>query len=260
MAQELKMWRRALEGLPGDELYEITEPMDGVGFLNLLEQRRMAFWNSKPDHEKSHYQGYSAISRDQLINSLRRQTHAELAATHAPNLSFEICPWQEVKMDYARQMNEEGLHFNLIKGHLLDLGGTWDDDYSPDFPEWNELFNLFMTLENRFFLEPAKEVIARAAVLNFGIEGWDHLYVQPLFLKFISNVDETIAQIYEEIIMPDETFHYSIGQKVLRDHCDRPDLQRLAVYFVDRGMQTHHKVNCAFPTYHQARGFDPNVQ
>jgi uncharacterized ferritin-like protein (DUF455 family) len=255
MANELKEWKRVLEGLPGDEVYQVTEPLDGVEFLDLMEQRRRAFWNSKPDNEKSHYQGYSAISREQLINSLRRQTHAELAAVHAPNLSFNVCPWQETKMDYARQMNEEGRHFNLIREHLLDLGGSWDDDYSPDFPEWNTLFNLFLTLENRYFLDPAKEVVARASVLNFGIEGWDHLYVQPTFLKFISNVDETLAQIYEEIIMPDETFHYSIGQRILRDHCDRPDLQRVAVYFIDRGMVAHHAVNVAFPAYHKRQGF-----
>ncbi len=256
MAKQPGQWQPVLQGLPGDELYEVTEPIDGATLLDTLEQRRMAFWNSKPDNEKSHYQGYSAISREQLVNSLKRQTHAELAAVHAPNLSFDVCPWQDVKMDYARQMNEEGRHFNLIRNHLLDLGGTWDDDYSPDFPAWNTLFNLFLTLENRYFLDPAKEVVARAAVLNFGIEGWDHLYVQPMFLKLISNTDETLAQIYEEVIMPDETFHYSIGQKVLRDHTDRPDLQRLAVYFVDKGMIAHHAVNVAFPEYHKQQGFN----
>jgi hypothetical protein len=91
-------------------------------------------------------------------------------------------------------------------------------------------------------------------VLNFGIEGWDHLYVQPLFLSIIRDVDETLGQIYEEIIMPDETFHYSIGQKVLRDHANRPDLQRIAVEFLDKQMIAHHKVNSAFPRYHQGLG------
>jgi len=246
--------RPLLQGLPGDELYTITDALDGDSFLALMQERRMAFWNSKPDSEKSHYQGYSRISRETLVNSLRRQTHAELSAVHAPNLNFQICPWQDVKMDLARQMNEEGRHFNLIRDHLLDLGGEWNDEYAPDFPEWTQLFNLFMTLENRFFLDPAKEVVARSTVLNFGIEGWDHLYVQPLFLSIIRDVDETLGQIYEEIIMPDETFHYSIGQKVLREHANRPDLQRIGVEFLDKQLIAHHKVNAAFPAYHQSLG------
>jgi uncharacterized ferritin-like protein (DUF455 family) len=250
----LRTVKPILQGLPGDELYSITEPLDGEGLLKVMEQRRMAFWNSKPDNEKSHYQGYSEISREMLVNSLKRQTHAELAAIHAPNLNFQVCPWQETKMDLARQMNEEGRHFGLIRDHLLDLGGEWDDDYSPDFPEWNQLFALFMTLENRFFLDPAKEMVARCTVLNFGIEGWDHLYVQPLFLSIIRDVDETLGQIYEEIIMPDETFHFSIGQRVLKYHCDRPDLQRIAVQFLDKQLVAHHKVNAAFPAYHKSLG------
>jgi uncharacterized ferritin-like protein (DUF455 family) len=253
--EELRTAKPVLHGLPGDELYTITDPMDGEALLELLEQRRMAFWNSKPDAEKSHYQGYSGISRDKLLNSLRRQTHAELAAVHAPDVSVQICPWQEIKMDYARQMNEEGRHFRLIRDHLLELGGEWNDEYTPDFPEWNQLFALFMGLDNRFFLDPAREVVARATVLNFGIEGWDHLYVQPLFLKIARQVDETLADIYEEVVMPDETFHFSIGQRVLREHCgDRADLQRVAVEYLDKQLVAHHKVNLSFPAYHKRIG------
>jgi hypothetical protein len=252
----LRRIRPLLPGLPGDELYEIEHPLDGDSLLALMEKRRQAFWQATPDTEKSHYQGYSSISREQLLNSLKRQCHAELAAVHAPELSFRVCPWQDVKMDLARQMNEEARHFNMIKGHLEELGGVWEDDYSPDLPEWNQLFSLFMLLDNRFFLDPAKEVVARSTVLNFGIEGWDHLYVQPLFLGIIRNVDETVAEIYEETIMPDETFHFSIGQRVLRNHCDRPDLQRIAVEYLDKQLIAHRKVNAAFPRYHRELGFD----
>jgi hypothetical protein len=88
-------------------------------------------------------------------------------------------------MDLCRQMNEEARHFTMLRNRLEELGGVWDDEYSPDLPEWNQLFSLFMLLDNRFFLDPAKEVVARWTVLNFGIEGWDHLYVQPLFLGII---------------------------------------------------------------------------
>ena len=90
--------RPVLQGLPGDELYTITDALDGDSYLALMQERRMAFWNSKPDSEKSHYQGYSRISRETLVNSLKRQTHAELSAVHAPNLNFQICPWQDVKV------------------------------------------------------------------------------------------------------------------------------------------------------------------
>ena len=100
-----------------------------------------------------------------------------------------------------------------------------------------------------------KEVVARCTVLNFGIEGWDHLYVQPLFLGIIKNVDETVAEIYEETIMPDETFHFSIGQRVLRNHCDRADLQRIAVEYLDKQLIAHRRVNAAFPRYHKQLGF-----
>ena len=245
-----------IDGLPGDELYSVVDPLDGESLLELMERRRTAFWQATPDSEKSHYQGYSAISREQLLNSLRRQCHAELAAVHAPNLSFQICPWLDIKMDYARQMNEEARHFTMLKSHFEALGGEWDDDYSPDLPEWNQLFSLFMLLDNRFFLDPAKEVVARATVLNFGIEGWDHLYVQPLFLEIIRKVDETVAEIYEETIMPDETFHFSIGQRVLKHHCgDRADLQRIAVEFLDKQLLAHRRVNAAFPRYHRQLGF-----
>ena len=47
-------------------------------------------------------------------------------------------------MDLCRQMNEEARHFNMIRTHLEELGGVWDDEYSPDLPEWNQLFALFI--------------------------------------------------------------------------------------------------------------------
>lgn len=253
--EEPRTVKPILSGLPGEDLYTITDPMDGETLLDTLQERRMAFWNSKPESERSHYQGYSGISREKLINSLQRQTHAELAAVHAPDLNLQICPWTEVKMDLARQMNEEGRHFRLIRDHLLELGGDWEDEYTPDFPEWNQLFSLFMGLDNRFFTDSAREVVARSTVLNFGIEGWDHLYVQPLFLSIIRDVDETLAEIYEEVVMPDETFHYSIGQRVLREHCgERADLQRIAVEYLDKQLVAHHRVNVAFPAYHKQLG------
>jgi hypothetical protein len=252
---ELRQVKPLLDGLPGDELYSIKDPVDGETLLKIMEARRVAFWNATPDTEKSHYQGYSSISRAQLLNSLKRQCHAELAAVHAPELSFRVCPWQDTKMDLCRQMNEEARHFNMLKNRLIELGGVWDDEYSPDLPEWNQLFALFMLLDNRFFLDPAKEVVARCTVLNFGIEGWDHLYVQPLFLGIIKKADEAVAEIYEETIMPDETFHFSIGQRVLRNHCDRADLQRIAVEYLDKQLVAHRRVNAAFPRYHQQMGF-----
>lgn len=242
--------RPVLTGLPGDELYYLEQPEQGRDYVQLLEERRWAFWNSKPENERSHYQGYEP-NPDLLKNSLARQVHAELAAVHAPNLSLDICPWQEVKMEYARQMQEEARHFRLIRDHLLDLGGKWDDEFSPDFPEWNQLFALFLGLDNRFFLDKRKEVVARAAVLNFGIEGWDHLYVQPLFLEKIRPVDETLADIYEDVIMPDETTHYGIGQLVLEDYATSTELQRLGVEYLDKQLMAHHRVNWAFKRYHK---------
>jgi hypothetical protein len=246
-----KVVKRILTGLPGDELYDLEQPEPGKSYLDLMEQRRWAFWNSKPDDEKSHYQGYD-VTPELLKNSLARQVHAELAAIHAPNLSLQICPWRDVTLWYARQMNEEGRHFRLIRDHLIELGGVWDDDYAPDFPEWNALFGLFMNLDNHFFLDPRKEVVARAAVLNFGIEGWDHLYVQPLFLEKIEGVDPTLHDIYDEVIMPDETIHYQIGQLVLGDYATTTELQRVGVEFLDRQLVAHHRVNAAFKRYHQA--------
>lgn len=250
--------RRILSGLPGDELYALEQPEPGKEYLKLLEERRWTFWNSKPDDEKSHYQGYD-VTPELLKNSLARQVHAELAAIHAPNLSLQVCPWQEVKLWYARQMNEEGRHFRLIRDHLLELGGTWDDDYAPDFAEWNQLFSLFINLDNHFFLDKRKEVIARAAVLNLGIEGWDHLHVQPLFLQKIENVDPTLHEIYDEVVMPDETIHYQIGQFVLGEFATTTELQRVGVEYLDRQLVAHHRVNVAFKSYHEAKQSDlPN--
>src|SRR5438105_1761432 len=120
-------WKQVLSGFPGDELYDITDPYNGKTLLNVMEQRRAAFWDSRPEYEKTHYQGYSAISREQLVNSLKRQTHAELAAVHAPHYSFMVCPWMDTKLELARQMNEEGRHFNLIRDHLRELGEDVED-------------------------------------------------------------------------------------------------------------------------------------
>ena len=82
-------WRRSdVTAAPGDPetLYAVTEPMDGDSLLALMEKRRTAFWQATPDNEKSHYQGYSSISRAQLLNSLKRQCHAELAAVPRASL------------------------------------------------------------------------------------------------------------------------------------------------------------------------------
>lgn len=252
-------YKPILNGLPGDELYNLEQPEPGKEYLALMEERRWAFYNSKPDDEKSHYQGYD-LTPELLKNSLARQVHAELVGMHAPMATLQVCPWTEVKLWYARQINEEGRHFRLIRDHLLELGGTWDDDYAPDlaFPEWNAMDALLLGLDNHFYTDPRKTVVARAAALNFGIEGWDHLYVQPLFLEKIRDVDRTLYEIYDEVVMPDETVHYQIGQLVLGDYATTTELQRIGVQFLDRVLLAHHKVSVAFKRYNseKARAFN----
>src|SRR5699024_4431851 len=92
---------------------EQRDPINSKTFLDLMLVRRQNFWESKSYEERTHYQGYEDVSPQTMLMAMNRQAYAEVVAMRGPEKSLAVCTWQDVRTDLARQIYEEGRHFNL---------------------------------------------------------------------------------------------------------------------------------------------------
>ena len=111
-----------------------------------------------------------------------------------------------------KQIEDEAKHARLLAGRLADLGGdpaACFDRANPS-PFWDN-FESLSIVEQATTLQGAGERMAKAR--------------HPNELRYY---DEETAEIYENVIVPEEQFHAKIGENVLR-HCTDLASQREAL-------------------------------
>ncbi|MPZ15340.1 MAG: hypothetical protein GEU73_13100 [Chloroflexi bacterium] len=225
------------------------DALPGAEFVDAMLERRRAFWESKPLLERTHYRGFGEVSEETAHERLRIQCQAELFAAQVPHQMLELAPWTEIKADLARQVHDEYRHFKVVKAHLESLGGEYPKDYLPPVKEWRELQAIAYSADMLQSPDHVTQLLARSAVLQFGIEGWDVEFIHPHFMQHIETHDPRLFELFETEIINDERFHSEIGERILKK-CDRNrDMQRVAITYLGKAMQQHHKVNLAFADF-----------
>lgn len=124
----------------------------------------------------------------------------------------------EAKMLFAEQCGDEMKHYRLISGRLEALGHDLEDfdalegGYSPLYHYQHGLRTTIERVASGVF---ASEAIARVRNRQFA--------------EFCRSAgDPETADLYDEIIGPEEVHHYEMGRDYLARHATTPEAQELA--------------------------------
>lgn len=224
------------------------DPMSGEEFLSAMWQRRQDYWGTKPAEERTHYVGFSTDIK-QVQERLKIQCHAELFAAYVAGQMLEMCPWQDLRGDLAKQAHDEFVHFKLIRQRLRHLGGDYEEGYQPPVPEWRHLISNVTLSDNRYYNDPVVAMISMSAGLQFAIEGWDELFIHPHFMKAIEDKDPELWDLFDSQIASDEQLHHENGLRIMLKCGDNIEWQRIAIRHFDSAAAGLHRAGLGFRGY-----------
>lgn len=185
--------------------------MDGEAFVEHLKAANEKFLsklNEAPivDLESSATVNIAALIKIALKNEIEA---AEIAAEWVPTT-----PELDAKMAFARHAGDEARHFQLLEEKVRAMG--------VELTGYNPLEPPSLVLEYLRTLETTVERVAAALVTREAMGGRRNAQ----FLKFLEAVgQEEIAQLYRDVINPDEERHHKSGCVVLARLAVTPELQ-----------------------------------
>jgi rubrerythrin len=167
------------------------------------------------EHEtlESESQGNVAV-----VPLLKAALKSELEASELAGLWLPTTPEVDVKMTFGQLCGDEMKHYRLIAQRLEDLGENLDafdpmaDGYSPLY---QYLRGLRTTVERIAGGPFAREAIAEIRNAQF-----------IAFCRAVGDV--ATAELYEQIIHPEEIHHHRAGRKLLERYATTPELQEQA--------------------------------
>jgi len=137
----------------------------------------------------------------------------ELEAAEEAALWMATEPDLAVKLALARQCGDEARHYRLIEGRLRALGrdpDTVDPTASGYSPMYQYLRGLTTTVERLAAGPFAREALAQTR--------------NRVFADFCAaQGDAETAQLYRDVIQPDEAYHHELGRKLLPRYVRTPE-------------------------------------
>jgi len=181
---------------------------DFVDELERTNQERMSRMESGQDQESS--VDVLAMLRIALRNELEA---SELAAYWMPSTS-EL----DVKLALARQVGDEAKHYNLLAKRFSELGGDLNS-FDPREGGYSPLFQ---------YLTGLSSSVERLAAGQFTREAIAQRR-NEMFIDYLRKVgDNDTAQLYDQIIQPDEEHHHQLGRRMLLKYAVTPEIQEAA--------------------------------
>jgi hypothetical protein len=188
--------------------------MDGEAFVEHLKAENEKFLrklNEAPivNLESSATVNIAALIKIALKNEIEA---AEIAAEWVPTT-----PELDAKLAFARHGGDEARHFQLLEEKVRAMG--------VELTGYNPLEPPSLVLEYLRTLETTVERVAAALVTREAMGGRRNAQ----FLKFLEAVgQEEIAQLYRDVINPDEERHHKSGCVVLARLAVTPESQERA--------------------------------
>lgn len=189
--------------------------MDGEAFVEHLKagnERFLSKLNEAPivDLESSATVNIAALIKIALKNEIEA---AEIAAEWV-----STTPELDAKLAFARHAGDEARHFQLLEEKVRAMG--------VELTGYNPLEPPSLVLEYLRTLETTVERVAAALVTREAMGGRRNAQ----FLKFLEAVgQEEIAQLYRDVINPDEERHHKSGCVVLARLAVTPESQERAL-------------------------------
>jgi 1,2-phenylacetyl-CoA epoxidase catalytic subunit len=153
-----------------------------------------------------------------VVTLLRLALKSEIEASELAGLWMPTTPEVDAKMVLALQCGDEMKHYGMISERLTELGEdmTGFDPLSDGHsPLYQYLRGLRTTVERIAAGPFASEAIAQVR--------------NAQFVQFCRSVgDPKTAELYADIIQPEEVHHHHLGREWLERHATTPELQELA--------------------------------
>jgi bacterioferritin (cytochrome b1) len=153
-----------------------------------------------------------------VVTLLRLALKSELEASELAGFWMPTTPEVDAKMVLALQCGDEMKHYGLISQRLAELGedlAAFDPLAEGHSPLYHYLRGLRTTVERIAAGPFTNEAIAQIR--------------NTQFVNFCRSVgDPGTADLYADIIQPEEAHHHLLGREYLETHLATPELQELA--------------------------------
>lgn len=153
-----------------------------------------------------------------VVTLLRLALKSELEASELAALWMPTTPEVDAKMCLALQCGDEMKHYGLISERLAQLGEDltgFDPLADGHSPLYQYLRGLRTTVERIAGGPFASEAIAQVRNAQF-----------VAFCRSIG--DQQTADLYQEVIQPEEAHHHRLGREILEKYSLTTELQELA--------------------------------
>ena len=153
-----------------------------------------------------------------VVTLLKLALKSELEASELAGFWMPSTPEVDAKMALALQCGDEMKHYGLISQRLAELG--------EDLAGFDPLAEGHSPLYQ--YLRGLRTTVERIAAGPFASEAIAEIR-NTQFVHFCTSVgDEQTAQLYSEIIQPEEIHHHHLGREILEKYAITPELQELA--------------------------------
>ena len=153
-----------------------------------------------------------------VLNLLKVALKNEIEATEIAARWLTSTADVDVKMAFARQAGDEAKHYRMIVDRLAELGFD-ARGFDPVAKGYGPLFA---------YLDTLTSTVERVAAGQFTREAIA-VVKNRQFIEFCERAgDRATAQLYKDVIEPDEAFHHQLGRSLLLRHAGTPEAQALA--------------------------------
>jgi hypothetical protein len=153
-----------------------------------------------------------------VVTLLRLALKSELEASELAGFWMPTTPEVDAKMVLALQCGDEMKHYGLISQRLAELG--------EDLTSFDPLADGHSPLYQ--YMRGLRTTVERIAAGPFANEAIAQIR-NTQFVNFCRSVgDEGTAQLYADVIQPEEAHHHLLGREYLEKHLTTPELQELA--------------------------------
>src|SRR5215207_4580164 len=153
-----------------------------------------------------------------VVTLLKLALKSELEASELAGFWMPSTPEVDAKMALALQCGDEMKHYGLISQRLTALG--------EDLARFDPLADGHSPLYQ--YLRGLRTTVERIAAGPFASEAIAEIR-NAQFVNFCRSVgDQETAELYAEIIQPEEIHHHHLGREILEKYASTPELQELA--------------------------------
>lgn len=155
--------------------------------------------------------------RVEVVTLLKLALKSELEASEIAGYWLPTTAEIDAKSAFAGQCGDEMKHYSMITQRLLELGAEPGDlqTTSSSSPLYHYLLGLKSTVERVAAGPFAREAVAKVR--------------NQQFIDFCRAVGDTVtAELYENVIQPEEVHHHEVGRSLLEKYAITPEQQELA--------------------------------